>query len=61
MERYVAPTMLHIVGDEAQDIEPSDDPARDALNVAEAWESLAGASLPEHDVDARPIRRCASS
>jgi hypothetical protein len=44
MARFVEPTMLNIEGDDEQGIEPSDDPARDARNTAEAWESLGGAT-----------------
>lgn len=44
VERLVEPVMTNIVGDEAQNIEPSDDPARDALAVAETWESITAAT-----------------
>ncbi|CAN5837237.1 hypothetical protein BH20ACT4_BH20ACT4_09740 [soil metagenome] len=44
MNRAVAPIVAHIVGDEAAGIEPSDNPQRDVVNVALAFENLAGAS-----------------
>jgi Ferritin-like domain len=40
----VQPMLLAITGDSATDIEPSDDPTRDALNVAHGFETLAGAT-----------------
>lgn len=44
VERMVEPAMTNIVGDEDGSIEPSDDPARDALAVAEMWESITAAT-----------------
>ncbi len=44
MDRGVAPIMANIVGDEAANIEPSDNPRGDVVTVAMAFENLAGAS-----------------
>lgn len=46
-ERAVAPLLLQILGDEAQGIEPSDDPVRDLLSVSYAFESIAGATYQQ--------------
>jgi Ferritin-like domain len=43
VERTVDPIFTQISGDEAEDITPSDDPARDLLTVANGWESMMGA------------------
>jgi hypothetical protein len=43
IERTVNPMFTQITGDEAQDIPPSDDPARDSLTVSNAFESMTGA------------------
>lgn len=44
MDRAVAPILANVLGDEGAGIEPSDDPQRDVVNVALAFENLAGAS-----------------
>jgi hypothetical protein len=41
MERVIPPILVRITGDPAQDIAPSDDPARDSLAVMDAMESMA--------------------
>jgi len=43
MDRVVPPIFENINGDEAKDIPPSDDPARDMLATVNAWESMDGA------------------
>jgi Ferritin-like domain len=43
VERTVDPIFTQITGSEADNIAPSDDPARDLLTVSNAFESLAGA------------------
>jgi rubrerythrin len=43
LDRSVDPIFRQITGDEAEDIAPSDDPARDLLTVANSFESMAGA------------------
>jgi Ferritin-like domain len=43
MERSVTPIFTQITGSEAENIAPSDDPARDLLTVSNAFESLAAA------------------
>ena len=44
MDRVVPPIFEHIIGDEAKDIAPSDDPARDMLGIDQrARESMAAA------------------
>lgn len=45
LDELVVPAILQaIAGDEAAGIPPSDDPRRDVLNVAQAFESLAGST-----------------
>lgn len=44
MDRAVAPILANVLGDEGAGIEPSDNPQRDVVNVAMAFENLAGAS-----------------
>ncbi len=51
--RVVEPLLLRITGDEAEDIEPSDDPARDALTLANAFESMLGATYQQFLVQIR--------
>lgn len=46
-ERVVAPLLQQILGDERQDIAPSDDPVRDLLGVSYAFESIAGATYQQ--------------
>ena len=43
MDRVVPPIFENINGDEAKDIPPSDDPARDMLATVNAWETVDGA------------------
>jgi hypothetical protein len=43
VQRVITPIVDRIVGDESQDIPPSDDPARDTLTVVNGMESMAGA------------------
>jgi len=43
MDRVVPPIFENINGDEAKDIPPSDDPARDMIATVNAWESMDGA------------------
>jgi hypothetical protein len=43
VDRVVPPIFENINGDEAKDIPPSDDPARDMLATVNAWESMDGA------------------
>jgi hypothetical protein len=43
MDRVVPPIFENIEGDDAKDIPPSDDPARDMLATVNAWESMDGA------------------
>jgi hypothetical protein len=43
VERTVDPMFTQITGDEAEDIAPSDDPARDLMTVSNGWESMMGA------------------
>jgi rubrerythrin len=43
IDRTVDPIFEQITGDEAKGIEPSDDPARDLLAVANAFETMTGA------------------
>jgi Ferritin-like domain len=47
IERTVDPIFTQITGDEAQDIAPSDDPARDLMTVSNGWESMMGATYQE--------------
>lgn len=45
LDELVIPAILRaITGDEASGVAPSDDPRRDVLNVAQAFESLAGST-----------------
>lgn len=45
LDELVVPAILRaITGDEASGLAPSDDPRRDVLNVAQAFESLAGST-----------------
>lgn len=43
MDRVIAPILAQIVGDEALDIPPSDEPERDALVLVNGLESMVGA------------------
>ncbi len=43
MDRVVPPIFENINGDEAKDIPPSDNPARDMIATVNAWESMDGA------------------
>ena len=58
MERAVAPILDNILGNEAQDIPESDNPARDATSTALAFENLAGATYQSvvAFLSARPLR-----
>jgi hypothetical protein len=47
VDRVFAPVVPQITGDEAEDIPPSDDPAKDALAVANALESLMTATYQQ--------------
>lgn len=46
-ERVIAPLLARITGDEAAEVEPSDDPARDALTLVNAFESMLGATYQQ--------------
>lgn len=46
-ERVIDPMFEHIEGDEEADIPPSDDPARDLLQLSYAFESMLGASYQQ--------------
>ncbi|MDQ3468364.1 MAG: ferritin-like domain-containing protein [Actinomycetota bacterium] len=47
LERGVAPLLERITGNEAKDIPPSDDVARDLLGISFAFESVAGATYQQ--------------
>ena len=46
-ERVIPPLFERIDGNEAEEIEPSDDPARDLLQIAYAFESMLGATYQQ--------------
>ena len=47
VERTVDPIYTEITGDEAEDIAPSDDPARDLMTLSNGWESMMGATYQQ--------------
>lgn len=46
-DRVIEPLLERIAGDEAEALEPSDDPVRDALGLAYAFESMLGATYQQ--------------
>ena len=59
MDRVVPPIFENINGDEAKDIEPSDDPARDMLATVNAHGVDGRGDVPEHGRDDGVGRSCA--